>query len=275
MSTLLKAAAIAVGGYLLLAAAAYLGQRRLMYFPHGGRVAPANVGLQGVAEREIATPDGARLVAWQAKAAPGQPTLLYFHGNAGSLALRAERLARYRARGRGMVMVSYRGYSGSTGSPSEAANVADALLAYDLLVREGVRPEDIILYGESLGTGVAVQVAAARAVRGMIMEAPFTSALDIARARYPFLPAGLLMLDRYETLRHLETVRAPVLVIHGERDGVIPLAHGRRVHAAVRGPSEIVTFPEAGHSDHHRHGSTEAVNAWIDRLAAMAVGAGG
>ncbi len=97
-----------------------------------------------------------------ARRKPGQPTLLYFHGNGGALELRAERIRKYLDRGRGMFMMSYRGYSGSTGSPSEAANVADAKLAYDALVKEGVSPDDIILYGESLGTGVAIQVAPRR-----------------------------------------------------------------------------------------------------------------
>ena len=110
-----------------------------------------------------------------ARARPGQPTLLYFHGNAGSLAFRSERIRHYQARGRGVFMMSYRGYSGSTGSPSESANVADALLAYTFLVDAGVAARDIILYGESLGTGVAVQVAAQKPVAGVVLDAPYTS----------------------------------------------------------------------------------------------------
>ena len=138
--------------YALILLVAYMAQRKLTYFPSPLRVAPAVVGLPDVAERIIETPDGERVVTWHGKAAPGQPTILYFHGNGGNLAHRAERIRRYLERGRGMLMMSYRGYSGSTGHPTESANLADARLAYQLLLADGIPPDDIILYGESLGT---------------------------------------------------------------------------------------------------------------------------
>ena len=161
--------------------------------------------------------------------------------------------------------MSYRGYSGSSGRPSERANVADAILVYDTLIGWGIEPEDLIVYGESIGSGIAVQVAAARPVGGVILDAPYTSIVDVAELHYPYLPGRLMMRDRYETLRHLKKVEAPVLVVHGELDGIIPVAMGRKVAASARGPSEIVTFPEAGHSDHVLYGSFEAINDWIDR----------
>ena len=184
--------------YAIAVAVMYFAQRRFIYFPDPTRTTPGAAGLPNVVERIIATPDGERLVAWYGKAAPGQPTLLYFHGNGGALEVRAERIRKYLDRGRGMFMMSYRGYSGSTGSPSEAANVADAKLAYDALVKEGVSPDDIILYGESLGTGVAIQVAAEKNVAGVILDSPFTSIVERAGQLYPWLPVGLLLQDRYE-----------------------------------------------------------------------------
>ena len=132
--------------------AGYFGQRKLMYFPDRARVQPAEVGLAGVEERVLKTPDGARVIAWYGKAQPGQPTLLYFHGNGGSLSIRAERIRRFMAEGWGVYMMTYRGYGGSTGKPTEVNNVADARLAYGALVLEGVAPNAIIAYGESLGT---------------------------------------------------------------------------------------------------------------------------
>jgi fermentation-respiration switch protein FrsA (DUF1100 family) len=261
---MIKLALALASGYLLVAVAAFVAQRKLMYFPDSTRVAPASLGLAGVDERVLLAPDGARLIAWFARAAPGRPTILYFHGNAGNLANRSERIRKYLSRGLGVFMMSYRGYSGSTGRPTERNNVADAKRAYEALIKEGVPPESIILYGESLGSGVAVQLAAVQPVAGLVLDAPYTSIVDVAAGAYPWLPVRPFLLDRYDTLRHLPAVEAPVLVVHGEADEVIPVAMGRAVYAAAKGPKEIVTFPGAGHSDHHLYGSGEEIFRWID-----------
>ena len=266
-STILKAAAVLVGLYALVVLATYYLQRKLLYFPDTRRIPPASLGLP-VDEVEIPAGDGTRLIAWYGRARPGQPTLLYFHGNAGSLVTRSERISKYLARGRGILMMTYRGYGGSSGRPSERANVADARRAYAWLREQGVAAEDIIVYGESLGSGVAVQVAAADEVAGIILDAPYTSIVDVAERVYPLLPSRWLMTDRYETMRVLPSVTAPLLVIHGEADPLIPVEMGRRIAAAAPGAAEIVTLPGAGHSDHHLFGSYEAINGWIDRLRA-------
>ncbi len=256
--------------YAVVAVAAFVLQRRLMYFPDSERVSPASFNLAGVKERSIDAPDGARLVTWHAPATPGQPTLLYFHGNAGNLASRSERLRRFIARGYGVLFLSYRGYGGSTGSPSESANVADGKLAYATLIKDGVAPEDIIVYGESLGSGVAVQVAADNTVGGLVLDAPYTSIVDVAALAYPYLPVRPFMLDRYETMLYLPRVKAPLLVMHGEDDRVIPVGMGKAVYAAANAPKEIVTFPRAGHSDHHLYGSYDELFRWIEALRSKA-----
>jgi fermentation-respiration switch protein FrsA (DUF1100 family) len=266
MTLVVKLAVFLAAIYIVVAAAAFVMQRRLMYFPDPARVAPSVFALAGVEERELETADGATLVAWHGRAAPGQPTLLYFHGNAGNLASRAERVRKYLERGIGIFILSYRGYGGSTGSPSERANVADAKVAYDALRKDGVAVEDIILYGESLGSGVAVQLAAEKPVGGLILDAPFTSIVDVAAKAYPFLPVNRFILDRYDTMRHLSEVHAPLLVLHGEDDEVIPVAMGRAIYDAAKGPKEIVTFPNAGHTDHHLVGSYAEIFRWIDNL---------
>ncbi|MGH6815064.1 MAG: alpha/beta hydrolase, partial [Hyphomicrobiaceae bacterium] len=268
-SFILKTLAVGLICYGSIAFGAWALQRKLMYFPFGQRVAPASEALVGVEEVVLSTPDGERVIAWYGPAAPGQPTLLYFHGNAGNLAMRAEDIRRYMVRGRGMFMMSYRGYSGSTGSPTEAANIADARLAYDALLKKGVAPGDIVLYGQSLGSGIAAQLAAERTVGGVVLEAPFTSAVDVGRSAYPFLPVRWLMQDRYETMSFIGAIRAPLLVVHGERDTIIPVAMGRAVFAAANEPKEIVTFPAAGHNDLSRYGIYEAVQGWLDRLIAQ------
>jgi hypothetical protein len=141
MQLIIKVAYWLFAVYAVVAVAAFVLQRRLMYFPDPERVSPASFNLPGVTERVIDTPDGARLIAWYAPPAPGQPTLLYFHGNAGNLASRSERVRRYVQRGYGVLFLSYRSYGGSTGTPSERANVADALLAYQALIKDGIDPE--------------------------------------------------------------------------------------------------------------------------------------
>jgi len=266
MQAVLKILLVLMSVYAVIAVAAFIFQRRLTYHPDPQRLDPAVHNLPGLSERVIETPDAERLVAWFAPAAPGQPTLLYFHGNAGNLANRSERVRRFLNRGYGVMMLSYRGYGGSTGVPSESNNVADAKLAYDTLRGFGIEADDIIVYGESLGSGVAVQVAADREVGGVVLDAPYTSIVDVAAVSYPFLPVRPFVLDRYETMRFLPKVKAPLLVLHGEDDGIIPVDMGRAVYAAANAPKEIATFPGAGHSDHHLHGSHEEMFRWIDRL---------
>jgi fermentation-respiration switch protein FrsA (DUF1100 family) len=268
MALWIKLALGAVAAYALVAFVAYLGQRKLMYFPDVERVAPAEAGLSGVTERVLKTPDGARVIAWYGRARPGQPTLLYFHGNGGSLSIRASRIESFMDEGWGIYMMTYRGYGGSTGHPSEANNVADAGLAYDALVREGVAPRSIVLYGESLGSGIAVRLAAEREVGGLVIEAPYTSVLDVAAAAYPFLPVRVLLIDRYETTKHIAKVRVPLLIIHGEHDSVIPVAMGRDLARLANEPKRLVTFPHGEHGDLYHDGNDAigTVRAWMRGL---------
>jgi fermentation-respiration switch protein FrsA (DUF1100 family) len=275
MSTLLKIAATVVCIYLLVALVTYLGQRRLMYFPDTARTLPAQAGLSNVSERTLTTPDGARIVVWYGKAKPGQPTLLYFHGNGGGLADRAERVRRFMGQGWGIYMMAYRGFAGSSGYPTEAHNIADARLAHGALVVEGVPAESIILYGESLGTGVAARIAAERPSAGLILESPYTSVLDIALAEYPLLPVRLLLADRYETDKVLPQVRVPLLILHGERDDIIPVAMARKLAKLANEPKRLVILPEGEHSDLYVNGNNAlpAVRDWIRGLARRTSGA--
>jgi fermentation-respiration switch protein FrsA (DUF1100 family) len=268
MAFWIKFALGAVAVYAAVGLVAYLGQRKLMYFPDRERVDPAAVGLKGVAERVIETPDGERVVAWYGRARPGQPTLLYFHGNGGSLAIRVPRIVRFMAEGWGVYMMTYRGYGGSTGSPSEAANVADARLAYKALVQEGVSPKSIIAYGESLGSGIAVRVAAELPLAGVILDAPFTSVVDVAAQAYPFLPVRPFLIDRYESSRHIAGIKAPLLILHGAHDGVVPVAMGRELAGLAPEPKRLVVFPNGHHSDLYTDGNDaiDAVRGWIGGL---------
>lgn len=266
MTRLLKALLIVALIYAAIAVAMYTKQRSFIYIRDPLRVSPAAAGVAGASERLIKTADGETLVSWSAPAKAGQPTLLYFHGNAGNLEARSVRMRRFLSHGRGILMVAYRGYSGSTGMPTEANLIADAERAYETLIDSGLKPDDIIIYGESLGAAVAVQLAARKPVRGVILDAPFTSLVALASLSYPWLPVGLLLQDRYTSDAYITGVKAPVLVVHGENDEVTPVAMGRAIYARANEPKEIVTVPGAGHSNHGDFGSFDKIDAWIDRI---------
>ncbi len=266
MALIAKLLAGAVVLYVLLLLGAQALQRSLMYFPDPERVAPAVAGLLDVHEVAIDTPDGELVIAWWAKADPGKHTLLYFHGNAGSLETRAERIRKYAARGYGVFIMSYRSFSGSTGNPSEQNNIADAKRAYDHLVSLGAAPGSIILYGESLGSGVAVRVAAEKPVAGVILDAPYTSMVDLAKLHHPLLPSDWFLTDRYETLRWISELAAPLLIIHGEADDIVPVDMGKAVHDAAEAPKKIAVIRGAGHSDHNMFGSYEVIWNWLEAL---------
>jgi fermentation-respiration switch protein FrsA (DUF1100 family) len=266
MTMLLKATLGLASAYALVVLAMWLGQRRLMYVPDPTRARPVAVGLHGVHEVELATADGARLVVWRAVPAEGRPTLLYLHGNAGNLATRADRARRYRAKGYGLAMLSYRGYGGSSGAPSEAANVTDARALYDRLVAEGIAAGDIVLYGESLGSGVAVQLAASVPVGAVVLDSPYTSIVDVAVRAYPFLPVRPLLLDRYESERSIRQIGAPLLVLHGKLDQVIPFEMGAALFATASEPKRFVDYPSGGHSNLDEHGAVEDVDRWLSEL---------
>ncbi len=265
---------ILAAAYLLVLGIMYLAQERLVYFADPTQTTPAAAGLPEMRER-ILDVDGAKLVTWYVAAKPGQPTILFFHGNGGTLGDRIGHLRKYIDRGRGVLIMAYRGYSGSTGQQSadktrtaEAKNVADALVAHDALVKGGVPANDIIIHGESLGTGVAAQVARQRPAVGLILDSPFTSLVERAAQLYWWLPVGLLMRDRYENDVHIRQLRLPLLIVHGEADVVVPVEMGRRLFAMANEPKQIVTVPKGGHNNHHMFGSFEAINSWIDRLRA-------
>ena len=246
-----------IGAYLVICAFAYFGNRQFMYFPDPARIPPAEAGLDGVEEIELAAADAATLVAWHAPPKDGKPTLLYFHGNAANAANRAPKIEKMLESGFGVFYLNNRGYGGSGGKPTEASNVADAIAAYDYLAGHGVPASGIVAYGESLGSGQAVRLAAKRPVAAVVVEAPLTSTVDVARSVYFFLPLGWLITDQYNVERDIRAVRAPVLILHGEQDEVIPVEMGQRVYRAANAPKRIELFRDGRHNDLFDHGAWE------------------
>jgi uncharacterized protein len=256
-----------VAAYLSLCALAYFGNRLFMYFPDPTRVAPAAAGLAGVEEIELAAADGTKLVVWYAPAKDGEPTLLYFHGNAANAANRAPKIAMMLASGVGVFYLNNRGYGGSAGRPTEANNVADAIAAYDHLRRLGVPAGKIVAYGESLGSGQAVQLAGKRPVAGVVLEAPLTSTVDVAHSTYFFLPLSLLITDQYNVEHDIRSVTAPLIILHGEEDEVIPVEMGKRNFRAANDPKQIEIFPQAHHNDLFDHGAWDKARDFVRSLS--------
>jgi uncharacterized protein len=247
MTLLRNAALFCLIVYAVAMLAMYLTQRGLQYHPENKGLTPQGVNLSGVEVKVLDTPDGERIVTWYAPAKPDRPTILYFHGNAGEIGDRPRRFAYYAGRGFGVLYISYRGFGGSTGSISEAGLVTDAVTSYDWLIAQGIAPGRIALVGESLGTGVAVQLAARRQVGAIALEAPYTSTADIAAKIYWWLPVRLLMKDQYRSVDHIGAVMAPLLITHGDADTLIPVEYGKALYLAANEPKELIVVPNIGH----------------------------
>jgi hypothetical protein len=247
MIALGKAALVCLLAYAVLVLAMYLRQRSLQYHPEAKGLTPEAVGLSGVEVNLVNTPDGERIVTWYTPAKPDRPTIIYFHGNAGEIGDRPLRYQYYATRGFGVLYVSYRGFGGSTGQISERGLVTDAIASYDWLINRGVAPGKIALLGESLGTGVAIQLAAQRPVGAVALEAPYTSTADIAGAIYWWLPVRLLMKDQFRSVDHVGAVKAPLLIVHGDADTLIPVKYGKALFAAASEPKEIAIATGFGH----------------------------
>jgi len=239
-------AAVALYGAFL--ALLYVAQRSLQYFPERRRTAPSTVGLAEVEEAVLDTVDGERVIVWHAPPREGKPIFLYFHGNGGSLSWRDERFRSLIADGSGLVALSYRGYGGSTGRPTEIGLAHDAAAAYSFAIAR-YAAERVVLWGESLGSAVALALAAEKPVGYVVLEAPFTSAVDVAARYLWFLPVRLFMRDQFRSELYVGKVVAPVLVVHGEDDAIVPLALGERLYGLIRAPKRFVRVAGAGHND--------------------------
>lgn len=264
-------AIVLAGTYGTVGLGLFLVQRQLIYRPDTAAPDAAAVGLDALQTVALSTADGLMLHAWYLAPAAGQPMLVYFHGNGGNLGDRAGRLRRFAAAGLGVLLVEYRGYGGNPGRPTEAGLYADARAALDFAAARAIPTERLVLWGESLGSGVAVRMASERPVAAVVLEAPYTSLVDVARRQYPWLPAGLLVADRFPSRDRIGQVTAPLLVLHGERDAVIPVAQGRALLAATPGPHEGWFSPDAGHTDLEDHGGVEIALEFIHRVVGRTV----
>lgn len=267
-----KILAAAAASYGVVVLAAFVMQRSLMYAP--GTTLPAVPS--GYTAVTLTTADGYALTSWYAAAAaPGRAIIVYFQGNAGTIADRVAKVMPFVADGHGVLLTGYRGYGGNPGAPTERGLLTDARLALKFARAETGAARPVVLLGESLGSGVAVQLAAEQAegnepVAAVMLEAPFTSAAAVGRAAYPFLPVKLLIKDRFDSLARIAAIGAPLLIVHGERDRVVPIAQGRRLLTAAQAPKTGRFLPGAGHNDLAAHGAIAHERAFLRQLPAPA-----
>ena len=261
--------------YLAVLGTLYVRQRELVFPRDPAKADIAAAGLAAAEEVSVATADGERLVAWVVPPRAGKPVLLYFHGNAGNLG-RAGRIERFRGLtedGTGLVAVSYRGYGGSTGMPSEEGLLQDARAAYGAAAAR-CGSGKLIGYGESLGTGVMLKLAAEVPFQAIVLEAPYRSTLSVAQGLYPYLPLSLVMKDQFRSDEIIDRVRAPLLFLHGERDQVIPFAQGLQLYDLASAPKRFLRFPAGRHSDLPRYGSIGEIRRFLaDAVAGGVAGA--
>ena len=259
--------------FALFCIVARMLHRYFVYVPDRTRVDPREAGIAGVEEIVFNSTDGKKLIAWYSPAERGKRTLLYLPGNSGSVADRAGKIKAIAADGYGVFIVNYRGYGGSASRPTEKRLVSDAVSAYDTLRGLGVPPRDIVLYGESLGTGVATQVCQQREAEALILESPFTSVVDVGKLAWPLLPLKHIMVDQYRTIDRINAVNLPLFIVHGGRDVVIPLDMARRVFHAANEPKTMTVVPRAGHNDLFENGAWSRVQEFLARLDTDALAA--
>ena len=267
-----------LGIYALLALAVFIWSDKLVFYPNIGRSTdwslPSNaeeVWLESAGEP--------KLHAWFMQSPGADLTVLYCHGNGGDLAGLKPMYDQLRAHKVNVFAFDYRGYGKSGGSPSEAGIYRDGLAAYDWLVANGgVRPQQIVVLGHSLGTTVATYVAAKRPCRGLILESPLASARAMASKIIPFPPLGWASRLRLDNEGRVKSIRCPILIVHGTSDTVIPIEHGRRVFEAANEPKKLVEVPGGGHNDLWSRGSSayeQALAEFLRRLRHNSASRGG
>jgi fermentation-respiration switch protein FrsA (DUF1100 family) len=252
--------------YLGALAALFFAQRYLIYpVPQRTRTPPEAAGLGAAEEHVLTVDDGAKIILWHVPAKPARRVVLYFHGNGDVLAWLAGRFREIIADGTGLVALSYRGYGGSSGSPSEPGLLRDAAAAYEF-ARARDDAGRIVPWGFSLGSGVAVALAADHPVGGLILEAPYTSITDVAAQAFPYLPVRAFVKDSFHSDERIGRVKAPLLIMHGEKDDTIPIWLGETLFALAREPKQFIRFPQGGHNDLGSFGAVETARHFIAAL---------
>ena len=225
--------------YLLILSILYFFQRNLLYHPTENNYFGDSL-LVSVDRIKIETPDKIKLLSWHHKKDfKNYKTILFLHGNAGSLENRIHKINHFKNMNVNFLIISWRGFSGNKGIPTEQGLYQDARSAISWLKNEGIMTKDIIIYGESLGTAVAIEIAQNNSFAGIILESPFTSMVDAAKNKYPFFPIRLLLKDKYESDKKIKNVKNPLLIMHGKVDKIVPFWMGQKLYNIANEPKSF------------------------------------
>ncbi|MBT3558322.1 MAG: alpha/beta hydrolase [Rhodospirillales bacterium] len=265
-----------VCGYALVVVLVYSFQRSLMYVPSREALpAPEAAGVAEMAPIQLRTSDGLVLTSWYAPPNGQKQVVVLFHGNAGTLAGRAFKARYFLDAGYGVLLVGYRGFGENPGKPTEQGLYIDARTALRHMLDQGYHPKDIILYGESLGSGVATQMAWEQAgtfsqnnepFAALILEAPFTSMGAAAANHYPWLPAQYLVKDRYDSLSKIDQIGTALYIMHGAQDRTVPQSHGRILFDQASEPKESHWIEPARHVDVYDFGAWVSLSKWLKTI---------
>ena len=248
----------------------WIFQRRLIYFPYNAALPPAGSALPGAEDVSFTTSDGLVLGGYFVPAPAGQAraVVIVFNGNAGHRGYRIPLAQALSRRGLAVLLFDYRGYGENPGSPTESGLIEDAraVARIHVLSRDGVHPDKIVYFGESLGAAVAVALAVEYPPAALVLRSPFSSMVRIGQTHYPFLPVGLLLKDRYESEKRIRRVSAPLLVIAGEADMVVPPQESVRLFEAAREPKRLHLVPGADHNDHALNAGDAIIDVMLEFL---------
>ena len=222
--------------YFLVLVFLYFYQRNLLYHPNENNYSGDKISVD-IEKVKIQTADNIELLGWyHKKNLKDYKTLVYFHGNAGSLENRIHKLNHFQDMNINFLIVAWRGFNGNKGKPSEKGLYVDGKSTIDWLIKKGVDEKNLILYGESLGTGVASHLAQNKNYAGVILETPFTSMVDAAKNFYPYIPINLLLKDKFENFKKVKNINTPILVMHGEVDQIVPFSMGKKIYEIANNP---------------------------------------
>ena len=250
MKTILLILSYSCIGYLILIILLFIFQRSFLYFPAKEKVDNVYFLNTGLEEISLKTKDGLVLKSWIKKPkSQDEYTILVFHGNGGHVGHRVNKFEPFIDAGYGLFFLEYRGYADNPGKPSEKGLLYDALAAIEFLSKNKIKSEKIILYGESLGCGIAVKLSSEAEFAATVLEAPYTSIADVAQKHYWYLPAKWLIFDQYNIIDIINTIRSPLLILHGEKDDVVDISFGKKVFSAAKEPKELLFIPNANHNN--------------------------
>jgi len=222
--------------YFIIIITVYIFQRNLLYHPSENNYSGDKLTVN-IEKVKIQTKDSIELLAWyHNKNINNYKTILFLHGNAGSLENRIHKINYFKDMNVNFLIIAWRGFSGNEGKPNEAGLYEDAKSAIGWLKKKGIEKENIIIYGESLGTGVAVEIAQNKNFAGIILESPFTSMIDAAKDKYPFLPVKILLKDKYESDKKIKNIKIPILIMHGKVDKIVPFSMGKKLYELANKP---------------------------------------